>query len=146
MGSASEVIESPYNNEARYRRRGNTTWTGFIVHVRETSDDDTPNLLTKMFTNDASVHEARCTAQIQQALVNKRLAPGQHRVDAANVGADLLVSSKHDQSITLVGQDATTRTGSQKSRAPMIDTSLISIGKRNRRVAHKANEALPGRS
>jgi len=103
LGSASEAIESPYDDEARYRRRGNTTWTGFIVHVSETCDDDTANLLTNMFTTDASVHEARCTAQIQQALVDKRLPPGQHLVDSAYVGADLLVSSKQEQDISLVG-------------------------------------------
>jgi transposase len=103
LSSASEAVESPYDDEARYRSRSGTKWTGYIVHVSETCDDDTPNLLTNMFTTDASVHEARCTAQIQQALVDKRLSPGQHLVDAAYVGADLLVSSKQEQGITLVG-------------------------------------------
>jgi len=60
-------------------------------------------LLTNAFTTSASVHEARCTEQIQQALVDRGLPPGQHLVDAAYVDAELLVSSRQEQGITLVG-------------------------------------------
>jgi len=103
MSSSSEAVESPYDDEARYRNRGGTIWTGYIVHLSETCDDDIPNLLTNTFTTTASVHEARCTEQIQQSLVDKGLPPDQHLVDSAYVDADLLVSSRQEQGITLVG-------------------------------------------
>ena len=103
LPKAAKAIESPYDDEARYRKRGGTTWTGFIVHVSESCDDDGPHFLTNVHTTDASMHEARCTRQIQQTLVDKELPPRQHLVDSAYVDADLLVSSRQTQGITLVG-------------------------------------------
>ena len=103
LSSASQAVESPYDDEARYRKRSNTTWTGYIIHVSETCEDDDPNLLTNVFTTTASVHEARCTERIQQALVDRGLPPSQHIVDSAYVKADLLVSSRQEQGISLIG-------------------------------------------
>ena len=103
LSSASQAVESPYDDEARYRKRSNTTWTGYIIHVSETCEDDDPNLLTNVFTTTASVHEARCTKRIQQALVDRGLPPSQHIVDSAYVKADLLVSSRQEQGISLIG-------------------------------------------
>ena len=100
---ASEAIESPYDDEARYRRRSGTNWTGYIVHICETCDDDSPNLLTNVMTTTASVHEARCTKQIHESLVGRRLPPGQHLVDSAYVDANLLVNSRNEFNISLIG-------------------------------------------
>jgi transposase len=49
------------------------------------------------------VHEARCTATIQQALVAKGLPPSEHLVDAAYIDAALLVSSREELGISLIG-------------------------------------------
>ncbi|HKB42223.1 MAG TPA: hypothetical protein VKD72_37700 [Gemmataceae bacterium] len=56
-----------------------------------------------MKTTTAAVHEARCTAEIQDDLVAKGLPPAEHLVDAAYVDAELLVSSRQEQGIDLVG-------------------------------------------
>ena len=45
-------------------------------------------------TTVATVHEARCTAMIHQALLAKGLVPAEHLVDAAYVDAELLVGSR----------------------------------------------------
>jgi transposase len=80
---AAAGIESPYDPEARYRRRGDVGWAGDIVHLTETCDDEAVHLLTHALTTAAAVHEARCTATIQRALTEKGLPPGEHLVDAA---------------------------------------------------------------
>ena len=54
-------------------------------------------------TTPATVHEARCTAAIHEALAGKGLAPGEHLVDAGYVDAGLLVRSLEDHGIDLVG-------------------------------------------
>jgi hypothetical protein len=100
---AAEGIESPYDPEARYRHKRDTQWTGYMVHVSETCEPTAPHLLTHVHTTPASVHEAQCTAPIQQALINKEVAPRDHLVDAAYIAAELLVSSRDEQSITLRG-------------------------------------------
>jgi transposase len=100
---AAEGVESPYDPEARYRHKRDTQWTGYMVHVSETCEPATPHLLTHVHTTTAAVHEARCTAPIHQALVEKDLPPSEHLVDAAYIDAELLVSSHEDYGITLRG-------------------------------------------
>jgi transposase len=73
------------------------------VHLSETCDDDTVHLITHAMTTDASVNEVRCTAAIQRALAGKGLAPSEHLVDTAYVDARLLVRSREELGIALVG-------------------------------------------
>ena len=56
-----------------------------------------------MHTTTAAVHDAQCTAPIQQALGAKGLPPSEHRAEAASSDAELLVSSDKDDGITLRG-------------------------------------------
>ena len=100
---ATEGIESPYDADARYRHKRDTSWTGYMVHVSETCESTAPHLLTHVHTTAATVHEAQCTTPIQQALMEKELPPREHFVDAAYVSAALLVHSRDEQGITLRG-------------------------------------------
>jgi transposase len=99
----TEPIESPYDTEARFRTRSGIAWTGYVVHLTETCEDDAVHLLTHAMTTPATVHEARCTVAIHQALAGKGLVPGEHLVDAAYVGAGLLVRGHEDHGIDLLG-------------------------------------------
>jgi len=100
---ATEPIESPYDPEARFRTRSGTSWTGYVVHLSETCEDDAVHLLTHAMTTPATVHEAKCTAAIHQALAGKGLVPEEHLVDAAYVYAELLVRGRGELGIDLVG-------------------------------------------
>jgi transposase len=103
LARAAEGIESPYDVEARYRHKRDTSWSGYMVHLSETCEDETPHLVTHVHTTAATVHEAMCTDDIHQALVDKALPPDEHLVDAAYVSAALLVKSHEDHDITLRG-------------------------------------------
>jgi transposase len=74
-----------------------------MVHVSETCEPAAPHLLTHVHTTAAPVHEAQCTAPIQQALVEKDLPPSEHMVDAAYIDAELLVESQDKHGITWRG-------------------------------------------
>src|SRR5256885_4927272 len=100
---AAESIESPYDADARYRHKRDTSWTGYMVHISETCEPAAPHLLTHVHTTPATVHEAQCTTPIQQALVDKDVAPREHLVDAASISSALLVHSRDEQGITLRG-------------------------------------------
>jgi len=100
---AAEGIESPYDVEARYRHKRDTSWTGSMVHVSETCEPAAPHLLTHVHTTLATVHEAQCTEPIQQALIDKGVPPQDHLVDAAYISSELLVHSRDSQGIALRG-------------------------------------------
>lgn len=102
LAKASEGIESPYDIEARYRSRYEVNWTGYMVHLSETCDDDSCHLITHVMTTPATVHEINCTHEIHQALIDKGLPPREHWVDSAYVDAHLLVEAQA-QGITIVG-------------------------------------------
>ena len=103
LAPGAEALESPYDTDARFRTTRDTQWTGYMVHLTETCEPNTVNLLTHVVTTPASVHEVKCTAAIHQALVDKQLPPGDHLVEAAYVEANLLVRSQADHAIRLVG-------------------------------------------
>jgi transposase len=101
---AADSLASPYDRDARYRRKGGgCVWTGDMVHGSETCGRAEAHLLTPVHTTPATVHEAQCTEPIQQALVAKDLAPKEHLVDAAYVDAALLVSSRQDHGMDVIG-------------------------------------------
>ena len=45
---AAPIIRSPYDPQARYTRKRDTTWLGSTVHLTETCEDDTPTLITQV--------------------------------------------------------------------------------------------------
>ena len=100
---SAEGLESPYDVEARFRNRQGVQWTGYMVHLSETCEADQAHLITHVETTRATVHEARCIAAIQTALIEKGLPPREHLVDSSYVDAEMLVSSRDDYGITLVG-------------------------------------------
>lgn len=103
VSQAEEKVESPYDPEARYRSKSGMHWTGYMVHISETCDEDNVHLITHVHTTPADVHEAMCTESIHKALVDKGLSPREHLVDSAYVSAELLVSSQIHYGIDLVG-------------------------------------------
>lgn len=103
VSQADEKVESPYDPEARYRSKSGMHWTGYMVHLSETCDAENVHLITHVHTTPADVHEAMCTESIHKALADKGLPPREHLVDAGYVSAELLVRSRDQYGIDLVG-------------------------------------------
>ena len=70
---------------------------------RETCEPDQVHLITHVETTPAQVQDVEQTAIIHQALAQKSLLPSQHFVDAGYVDAELLLTSKNDYGIELIG-------------------------------------------
>ena len=103
LANAPPGAESPYDTEARYRSRYGTDWTGYMVHLTETCEEDDIHLITHVETTEATVHESQRTENIHQALVEKGLPPSEHLTDSAYIDAELLVNSRHEYQIDLFG-------------------------------------------
>lgn len=101
---AAELIQSPYDPDARYARKRETHWTGTTVHVTETCDDpERPNLIIHVATTPAKTEDQEQTETIQRELAEADLAPGQQLVDSNYVDAELLATSA-DRGIDLVSR------------------------------------------
>jgi transposase len=101
---SAEIISSPYDPEARYRTKRETSWVGYTVHLTETCDDDMPNLITHVATTPNTTADCALTAVIQADLATKHLLPAEHYVDSAYVDAAILVESQTTHAVTVVGQ------------------------------------------
>jgi transposase len=97
------LIISPYDIQARNRTKRSLNWTGYAVHLTETCDPHTPNVITHVETTPATTGDVRMTASIHTALAEKALLPSEHFVDAGYVDADHLVTSHTEHEIDLCG-------------------------------------------
>ena len=96
-------IHSPYDVEARYATKRDLHWLGYKVHLTESCDGDSPNLITQVHTTAATVPDVKATTPIQQNLVARELAPNQHIVDGGYISADQVIKSQLEQGIELCG-------------------------------------------
>lgn len=100
---AAEMINSPYELEARYSTKRNDKWTGYKVHFTETCDDDGPHVITNVETTPATTPDFAEVSVIHETLVDKQLPPAEHLLDAGYVDSDSMVESERDHQITIVG-------------------------------------------
>lgn len=100
---SGQRIDSPYDPEATFGNKRSTTWTGYKVHLTETCEDDEVHLITNVETTLAVASDVDQTAPIHASLAAKGLLPGDHLLDAGYVDAELLVDSRCDHGVRLVG-------------------------------------------
>jgi len=97
------LLFSPYDVEARSRTKRSYNWIGYVVHLTETCDAETPNLITHVETTPATTGDVEITARIHQALAAKDLLPSEHWVDTGYINADHLLTSRQDYALDLCG-------------------------------------------
>jgi transposase len=103
MPPAAQLINAPYDMEARYAKKHTTSWVGYKVHGTETCDDEGPHLMTHVETTAGPVADSEVTARMHQALEGTGLWPHTHIVDTGYVDATLLVASRRDYGVDLLG-------------------------------------------
>ena len=100
---AARFISSPYDADAHYARKHTTSWVGYKVHLTETCEDDTPNLITNVATTAGPVADGAVTPDIHQELAERDLLPGCHVVDTGYLDAELLVTIPERYGVDLLG-------------------------------------------
>ena len=99
---AGQMLNSPYDEDARYSTKRSTSWIGYKTHVTETCDPGCPHLITNVETTLAPTPDRTMTDPIQEDLATKDLLPAEHDVDAGYVDGATLVSSQR-RGVDLVG-------------------------------------------
>jgi len=100
---ASTFISSPDDRDAHYAKKRTTQWVGYKVHLTETCADDLPQLITDVETTPGPTADREITPVIHAALAERALLPATHLVDTGFLDAALLVSSRADYQVELVG-------------------------------------------
>ena len=168
---APQLISSPYDADARWSKKRDTSWMGYKVHLTETCDDELPHVITNVETTNATTADHSMTDVIHTHLAERDLLPGEHIVDMGYVISDHLVTSNERQ-IDLVGpirQDSSWQTRAaagfgvacftidweaQQATCPVGKTSVIwypthdnrGIPVINIRFAHRDCVACPQRA
>jgi transposase len=65
---AARFISSPYDTDAHYARKHTTSWVGYKVHLTETCEDDTPNLITNVATTAGPIADVAVTTEFINVL------------------------------------------------------------------------------
>ena len=106
-------LASPYDTDARWATKGEELfWLGYTLHLTETSDDaaDTedpaarpaPNLITGVYTTDATVPDNTATIPIHRDLAARGLAPARHYLDSGYPSVPNLVAARREHGITVI--------------------------------------------
>jgi transposase len=103
MPSTEHVMHSPYDPEARWSQKRETTWFGYKAHITETCDADRPHLITHMVTTPATTQDEQVTETIHRALAQKNLLPAEHLLDRGYVDTQVLIDSEDNHRIEVIG-------------------------------------------
>ncbi|MGN6758574.1 MAG: IS1182 family transposase [Thermomicrobiales bacterium] len=103
LPSASQFISSPYDEDVHLAQHGTRHWIGYKVHFTEACDDGQPPLIVHVETTTAPVVDGTMTPVIHAALQEERLLPQEHVVDTGYLDAALLVTSRKEYGVHLVG-------------------------------------------
>jgi transposase len=90
---APHRLISPYDPDARYGKKRETTWVGYKVHLTETCDPDQPHLITDVQTTPPLEVDSAVLPVIQAALATRGLRPAQLLADSGYVSAGALAAS-----------------------------------------------------
>ncbi|WP_063747300.1 IS1182 family transposase [Streptomyces ipomoeae] len=96
-------LVTPYDTDARGSVKRDTMRDGYKVHLTETCEPDTPNLITNVATTVATVQDRSMAETIHNQLASRDCVPGEHWVDAGYPTGAALVSAKRDHGIALHG-------------------------------------------
>lgn len=147
-------LESPYDPDARYRTKRSMGWTGYMVHLTETCDENAPRLVVHAETTPANVHEAMRIEVIHAALASKGLVPAAHLVDSAYISAAHLLAARETFGIDLIGPTRANLSWQQREDGTFRMTdfhidwdakrAICSRGKENQSwAAYRDKEGLP---
>ena len=103
MKSPAELVSSPYDPEARYSTKRGNSWVGYKVHLTESCDDAAPRLITNVETTPATTPDDNMVEVVHGSLGRRGLLPSEHLVDKGYTDAKVLVRSRVEHGVAIVG-------------------------------------------
>jgi transposase len=103
MPSPADLIASPSDPEARYRTKREVEWVGYKVHLTETCETDTPDLVVNVETTPATTPDDHMLTRVHASLDPRDLLPAEHFVDTGYTDSQVLVESQQTYGVTRIG-------------------------------------------
>lgn len=104
LESSANIIVSPYDVEARWTTKRGGEWTGYKVHITESCEEESPNLITQVLTTQATTPDNKILNDIHKNLEQKGLLPEEHLVDKGYVDSEILVTSQNKYNVKVIGE------------------------------------------
>lgn len=101
--AGADRLVTPYDTDARGSVKRGIFWDGYEVHLTETCEPDSPNLITSVATTASTAQDVRLVAPIHAHLAERDLLPDRHLVDAGYATAREVVTARRNHKVTLVG-------------------------------------------
>jgi transposase len=99
----AQSIHSPYDPEARFSSKRVTDWVGYKAFLTESCDEEGVHLITQVETSPATSADSTLGQTIHASLAAQDLLPSIHLMDAAFIGAQLLVQAKQEHQVDILG-------------------------------------------
>jgi transposase len=103
MPPPATLITSPYDGEARFSTKRGESWVGYKVHFTESCDSDAPRLITNVETTPATTPDDNMIEVVHRSLDGRNLLPSMHLVDKGYTDAKVLVNSRREHGVEIVG-------------------------------------------
>jgi transposase len=100
---SAERQASPYDDDARYAVKRGSGWVGYKAHLTETCEPGSPHLIVNVATTAGQVADNDMTSAIHAALRERDLLPATHLIDSGYTGGELLVTSRAEYGVDLLG-------------------------------------------
>jgi transposase len=100
---ANHIHNSPYDHEARYGKKRESSWVGYKAHLTETCDPALPHLIVQATTTVGSTSDAVTLTAIHEHLAQMERLPHTHLVDAGYIDADGLAMAQGRFQVDVVG-------------------------------------------
>ncbi|MBA9044614.1 MULTISPECIES: IS1182 family transposase [Streptomyces] len=96
-------LVTPYDIEARGGKKNDLVWDGYKVHVTETCEPGTPNLITNMATTVSTTADSVMSEEIHTSLAIRDCLPAEHWVDTGYPSASQVVAARRNHQVALLG-------------------------------------------
>src|SRR4051795_10055854 len=103
MPPPADMVSSPYDTDARYSTKRESTWVGYKVHLTETCDADAPHVIVNVETTAATTPDDNMLTVIHKSLEARDLLPAEHLVDKGYTDAGVLIDSQRDYAVAVIG-------------------------------------------
>ena len=94
VGKGADLIETPYDPEARWSRKGDSNWVGDKLQVTETDDADKPHLITDIDLTTSVEYDSCALPAIRERQEKRDVLPGERYADKGYIDGPAIDAGK----------------------------------------------------